>query len=235
MALVTSMKFDDLFIKHGAASFDKQIYLQAMLGKTGWGFDLNTGVLAFRRPHEPPLQLNVQVLGTESQDTHTWLWAWANESAIPPSLVTAALQLKQLGEAEGIAELSTPELPITPLVNPARLALVACGILRGGASFTAPYPNGAAHLLIKDPKYKRSVTRPVQRIVKAFPMFLSKHFVADQRAAFLHYLKFYRLDVLEEGNRVTASMRPSASAIVSLGQQSLTAEFDARNRLLGLK
>ena len=227
--------FSSLFTKHGAASFDKQIYLQAMLGKNGWGFDLNTGVLAFRRPHEAPLQLQVQVLGTESDDTKTWMWAWANDSAMPPSLMTSALQLKQLGEAEGIEELSTPELAITPLVNPARIALVACGILRGGATFRAPYPNGAAHLLIKDPKYKRSVTKPIARIIKAFPMFLSKHFVDDARAAFMHYLKFYRLDVKEEGNHVIASMKASPSSILSLGQQSLTAEFDARNRLVRLQ
>lgn len=226
--------FTDLFTKHGAASYDKQIYLQAMLGKSGWGFDLNTGVLAFRRPHEEPLQLTVQVLGTESEDTRSWLWAWANDSAMPPSLMTSSLQLKQLGEADGIDELSSPELAITPLVNPARIALVACGILRGGATFRALYPHGAAHLLIKDPKYKRSVTRPIQRVVKAFPMFLSKHFVEDQRAAFMHYLKFYRLDVKEEGKSVIASTKAAPGSLLSLGQQSLTAEFDARNRLIGL-
>ena len=226
--------FQDLFTKHGAASYDKQIYLQAMLGKNGWGFDLNISVLAFRRPHEEPLQLGVQVLGTESEDTHSWLWAWANDSGMPLSQMESTLQLKQLGEADGIDELSSPELAITPLVNPARLALVACGILRGAATFRAPYPHGAAHLLIKDPKYKRSVTRPIQRVVKAFPMFLSKHFVEDQRAAFMHYLNFYRLDMKEEGDTVTASMKAAPTGVLLLGQQSLTAEFDARNRLVSL-
>ncbi len=229
-----STSFTDLFLKHGAAAYDKQIYLQAQFGQVGWAFDLNTGVLAFRQPHEGPLQLSVQVLGTESEETQTWLWAWANDSAVPPTLTASALQLRQLGEAQGITEFATPELPITPEVNPARISLVASGILRASAYFRAPYPRGAAYLLIKDSKYKRSVTKPIQRVAKAFPLFLSKHFVSDQRAAFLAYLKFYRLDVVEQANEIIASAKTSRGAL-SLGQQQLVTKFDARNRLVSLK
>jgi hypothetical protein len=229
------MDFTNLFLKHGAAAYDKQIYLQAQFGKTGWGFDLNSGVLAFRRPHEGPLQLHVQVLGTESEDTHTWLWSWANQSQIPPNLITSALQLKQLGEAERVNELSQAELAITPRLNPARISLVASGILRGGAYFRASYPRGAMYLLIKDPKYKRSVTRPIPRVVKAFPLFLSKHFVADQRTAFMAYLKFYRLRVTEEGNRVIAAGSVPRSLRGADTSEQLVAEFDARNRLVSLQ
>lgn len=226
--------FQDLFTRHGAASFDKQIYLQAMLGKLGWGFDLDTGLLAFRRPHDEPLQLMVHVLGTESEDRQSWLWAWANDSQMPPARVALALTLKQLGETEHIAELSAGELAITPLVNPARIALVACGILRGGAAFRAPYPHGAIHLLIKDPRYKRSVSRPIERVIRAFPLFLSKHVVDDQRLSFLSYLRFYRLDIHEEGNIVHASMQLSPRGLPTLGQVALTAEFDTQNRLCSL-
>jgi hypothetical protein len=228
------MTFDDLFLKHGAAAYDKQIYLQAQFGKTGWGFDLNSGVLAFRPPHEQPLQLSVQVIGTESDDTQTWLWAWANDSQIPPDLLTSALQLRQFGEAEHITEFTQSELAITPRVNPACISLVASGILRSSAYFRAPYPRGAMYLLIKDPKYKRSVTRPVARVVKAFPLFLSKHHVADQHAAFMAYLKFYRLRVREEGNSVIAT-GPTPRSLHGAGEpDELVAEFDARNRLTSL-
>jgi hypothetical protein len=228
------MDFATLFLRHGAASHDKQIYLQAMLGKAGWAFDLNSGVLAFRRPHEAPLQLAVQAIGTESEDTGTWLWSWANESALPPSLVASALQLKRLGEVEGIPEFTTSELKIAPTVNPGRISLVASGVLRASAYFRAPYPRGALYLLIKDPKYKRSVTQPVQRVVKAFPLFLARYFVADQRAAFMHYLRFYRLHVREDGRAVRASSAP-AEGLAGRRAQRLVAEFDDANRLAGLR
>jgi len=228
------MDFTDLFIKHGAASYDKQIYLRAMYGKTGWGFDLHTGVLAFRRPHEAPLQLAVEVLGTESEDTNTWQWSWANHG-VPPTLTTSALQLKQLGEAQGIPEFTNAELDIAPEVNPQRIGLISVGVLRANCFFRAPYPRGALYLLVKDPKYKRSVTRPVRRIVRAFPMFLSQHFVADQRAAFMNYLQFYRLSVTEEGNCVKAAGVVLRSIHGEGTPEQLIAEFDDANRLISLQ
>lgn len=228
------MNFADLFLRHGAASYDKQIYLRAMHGKTGWGLDLNAGVLAFRRPHEAPLQLAVEVLGTESEDTNTWLWSWANHG-IPPTLAASALQLKELGEAQGIPEFSQAELDIAPEVNPQRICLVAVGVLRASCFFRAPYPRGALYLLIKDPKYKRSVTHPVRRVVRAFPMFLSRHFVADQRAAFLNYLQFYRLNVSEEGNRVLATGAAPRSIHGFSAPERLVAGFDNANRLTSLQ
>lgn len=228
------MNFADLFIRHGAASYDKQIYLRAMYGKTGWGFDLNTGVLAFRRPHEAPLQLAVEVLGTESEDTNTWLWSWAN-AGVPPTLTASAMQLKQLGEAQGIPEFTKAELDITPAVNPQRIGLVAAGVLRASCFFHAPYPRGALYLLIKDSKYKRSVTRPVRRVVRAFPLFLSRHFVSDQRAAFLNYMQFYRLNVIEEGNRVLAAGAAPRSIHGEGTPEQLVAEFDDANRLMSLQ
>lgn len=228
------MDFTDLFIKHGAASYDKQIYLRAMHGKNGWGFDLNAGVLAFRRPHEAPLQLAVEVLGTESEDTNSWLWSWANHG-VPPTLTALALQIKQLGEAQSIQEFSQAEQDIVPEVNPQRICLVAVGVLRASCFFRAPYPKGALFLLIKDPQYKRSVTHPVRRVVRAFPLFLARHFVADQRAAFMNYLQFYRLNVTEEGNRVLAAGVAPRSIHGMGAPEQLVAEFDDANRLISLQ
>jgi hypothetical protein len=232
-----SDNFDDLFIKHAVASFDKQIYFDAMLGKSGWAFDLNSGVLAFRRPHEEDLQLNVQVIGTESEDSNTWLWAWANmQSHIPDTLLRSALELKALGEAEGIAELTAGELPITPQVNPYRLMLAASGVSRAGCYFSARYPRGALYLLIKDARYKRSVTRPIPRILRVFPMFLSDISIDDQRAAFVHYLHFYRLNVMENGRFVHASSNSAPRTLAGGGTpQQLAAEFDEQNRLVNLQ
>ncbi|MCS6847728.1 MAG: hypothetical protein RMN52_08445 [Anaerolineae bacterium] len=233
---MASKQFEDLFTKHGAASFDKQIYLDAMLGKRGWAFDLNSGVLAFRRPHEENLQLNAQVLGTESADSQTWLWGWANPSGIPDALLKSANELKAFGAAAGAPELITPELPITPEVNPQRIAMIGCGVQRAGCFFRAPYPRGALYLLIKDPRYKRSVTRPIPRILRVFPMFLSDYHVANQRAALLSYLQFYRLDVRDEGRHIVAATKATPRTLLGAeAPQQLVAEFDERDRLIALR
>ncbi len=228
-----SPAFEELFVRHGAASFDKALYQRAMLGKCGWAFDLNSGVLAFRRPHEGVLQLRVQVLGSESEESRTWLWAWANPSAIPPDLLTVVRELRA-AHAE-VPELATPELPITDRVTPERIAMVACGIARAGCVFRAFYPRGALYLLIKDPRYKRSVRRPIARIMRVFPLFIAKHAVADQRAALMHYLRFYRLDVREEGRRVIGTYHAAAQAPLGAAEPlQVVAEFDAAGRLVCL-
>ncbi|BCX05412.1 MAG: hypothetical protein KatS3mg053_3350 [Candidatus Roseilinea sp.] len=233
---MASHTFEELFVKHGAASFDKQLYLDAMLGKCGWAFDLNGGILAFRRPHEDDLQLNVQVLGTESEDSQTWLWGWANPSNIPAALLKSANELRAFGAAADVPELTTPELPITPEVNPQRVAMVACGVQRAGCFFRAPYPRGALYLLIKDPRYKRSVTRPILRILRAFPMFLSDYHVANQRAALLGYLQFYRLEVRNEERCIVAATKAAPRGLLGAGApQQLVAEFDDQDRLIALR
>lgn len=231
------MTFDELYIQHGAASFDKQIYREAMLGRAGWGLDLASGVLAFRRPHEEPLQLQIQALGTESDDSQSWLWAWANTGqGFSQALLQSALELKALGARDGIAELTSAELPLTRAVNGGRISAVASGICRAGCYFRAPYPGGALYLLIRDPRFKRPVSQPIARILRAFPMFLSDSPIAAQRAALLHYLQFYKLDVTESGARLTARSGSVARSVIGAEQPNvLAADFDAAGRLVKME
>ena len=237
-----------LFLQHGAASYDKQLYLQAMLGKARWSFALDEGVLAFVQPHQEPLQLSVQLLGTESAETHTWLWAWANpDSGIHTRLLKSSQDLRAFGEREGVPELHTPQLPLSSQINGGRMAAIACGVARAACFFRVAYPGGLLFMLIKDAAYKRSVMHPLRRIAQVFPRFVAQNEVSDARAAFVSYLQFYRLKVEEDAQRVTAVLgfRPSVSASVTFNpatppvlvthtNQKLVAEFDADHKLIHL-
>jgi hypothetical protein len=231
------MTFEELIIKHGAASFDKQIYLQAMFGKAGWSLDLSTGVLAFRKPHEEPQQLFVQVLGTQSEDSGTWLWAWANQAqTFAPALLGVAEEVRVLGAKLGVAELTQAEIPCTSQVNGDSIAAVASGLSRAGCTFRAAYPRGAMQLVIRDPRFKRPVSQPAPRIVRAFPMFLRANPKIPARPALLAYLQFYRLNVEEQGERVRAwSAGESRNAIGAEAARALVAEFDGAGRLLRIE
>lgn len=220
------MTLDELYLRFCMASYDRQLYLHAMVGKQSWYFELDRGVLQFTQPHQDPLELNVQVIGTESFERRTWLWAWANDaSGIPPGLLKTARDLRALGERDAIAELCTAELPLSRSANGERITAVAAGVGRAGASFRCEYPAGALYVIIKDARLKRVVNKPLERIARVVPRFLTEHWVSDHRTAYLHYLRFYRLDVEESGARVTARHRDFPP---------LTAEFDARRRLVRL-
>lgn len=231
------MAFEEWFIKHGAASYDKQIYFRAMFGKAGWSLDLNTGVLALRRPHEDPQQLYVQVLGTQSDDSGTWLWSWANGAqGFAEPLLAAAREVRAFGERAGVREFVEAEVACTSTLDGERIAAVASGICRAGCTFRAPYPRGALQLLVRDPRFKRPVSQPIPRIVRAFPLFLKAHPDVPARPAFLSYLEFYRLRIEERGERVVASTTAtSRNAIGAEAATALTAAFTADGSLNELR
>ncbi len=227
------MIFEELFIKHGAASFDKQIYFDAIYGKAHWALDLSTGVLALTRPHEEPVQLFVQVLGTESEDSGTWLWAWANnDQKFSRPLLQSALELRDIGNTDKVAELTAAELACGRWVNSQTLSAVASGLCRAGCTFRAPYPRGALHLIIRDPRFKRPVSQPIPRILRAFPMFLKRYPLRRQREALLHYLEFYRLEIeTQPGTIIARATTQSRNSIGLAPANALIAEFSPAGAL----
>lgn len=221
------MSFDALHVHHAVASFDKQIYLAAMFGKQRWSFDAARGVLIFEGAHAERTELAVQVLGTESDEDASWRWAWAQaDSALASRLLTDAQMLRALGEREAIPELRDAETPLRLGFDGATLAAVASGVCRAGCFFRAPYPGGALFLLVRDGHFRRFVTRPLPRIRRIFPMFLSDHRVPDARAHYLPYLAFYRLAVTETANTVEARHGEA---------DPLVATFDAAGQLKALR
>jgi hypothetical protein len=58
--------FADLFLKHAAASFDKQLYLGDLFRNHEVQFNLRTGTITFNESLS-----STQILGTESEATDT--------------------------------------------------------------------------------------------------------------------------------------------------------------------
>ena len=105
---------------------------------------MQAGLLKFETFQTP-----VQVLGTVSEYSHTWLWSWANsESNIPDGLLTAALQLQEKGRALELSELVEPEFDVDPFHKGHALAMAATGVLGAAAYYRGPYEGGAVFLLI---------------------------------------------------------------------------------------
>jgi hypothetical protein len=141
--------FHELFSRYIAVSFGKQLHLAELVGSSNWHFDLSSGLLSFGNEY----RWQVQVLGSEAEESQTWLWAWANEaSGIPTALLGSALTLRMLGESHGIAELVEPEVPFGE-VNGHLLAMIGSGVCRADAYYRCPYQGGAAFVLIKDENF----------------------------------------------------------------------------------
>lgn len=211
-----------MFHLHVAASFDKQLQLADLIGKRDWSFNKEAGLLSFGEP----FQWHVQILGTESEQANTWLWAWANKASnIPPQLLEAGLAMKELGEEHRIAELTTPELRLGS-VNGHILSLIASGVCNANGYYRGPYPGGAAFFLIEDESFPKRDVSPPARTVSVFPQLISALEIPNHKLAFLGYVEHYGLAAEEEGNKVVVKEN---------GKPVLTASFDAQNRLTTLK
>lgn len=60
-----------LFNNHLPFAFDRQSLLADLIGDLPWAYDLQTGKLSFG----DRFAWQVEVLGTESEESGTWLWA----------------------------------------------------------------------------------------------------------------------------------------------------------------
>ena len=80
-----SAGFRKLLGQHAAASFEKQQQF-AEIGSGAWQMDLETQVLEI----EGAFQTRIDLLGSVSTVSNTWLWAWANKSLGAPDAAVAS-------------------------------------------------------------------------------------------------------------------------------------------------
>ncbi|MEU4788814.1 DUF6882 domain-containing protein [Micromonospora tulbaghiae] len=208
--------FDRLFAEHVGTGLARQLALADLLGERDWQLDLPDGTATFGND----LRYRIQLLGTESHDDGTWLWAWANEASnLPPALLHLAGWLREYGHRQGVAELTAPTFPLQR-ADGHRLALLASG-LTGRCYYRGPYDGGAVFFHLDDaPPQITAPVRPervltvLTQVLQSFPV---EHRVAVE--SFLHQ-QGWRLD--RAPTSVTAQDR---------GGSVLRVDFDAMGRV----
>jgi len=149
------LTFDRLFAEHVGTGVARQLALGDLIGKRGWELDLTSGTVMFG----DDLRYQIQLLGTESHDDGSWLWAWANEASdFPPAVLQLCGWLREYGRGHGVAELTEPTFPLQR-ADGHRLALVASG-LTGRCYFRGPYSGGAVFFHLDDAPPQ--ITAPVR-------------------------------------------------------------------------
>ncbi len=134
--------FQKLLSEHIAFSIAKQQALGKLLGEHTWGVDLNKGVVDFGEERIFPIQM----LGTESHLSKTWLWAWANtESNIPPDILNSANKLKEID----LEIFKKSESPIEE-TTAHQLCMIASGVCNADAYYLGGYEGGTVAFLVYD-------------------------------------------------------------------------------------
>ena len=212
-------KFQDLLSQHAASSLLKQQALGDFLGNHNWNIDMGAGTVDFGGGRVYP----IQIVGTESEHSGTWLWAWANEkSGIPPQLLTCVGALRALGEKEHIEELTQPELELNG-VNGHLLTMTAAGVCGADAYYRGPYEGGAVFFLIQQsPLQKQPAVSPV-KLVNLMSSVISQ-FPVDHRRMAESFLE-------QQGYVLTQS---EGKTVASLENNEVTVSFDGVGRMSNL-
>lgn len=217
--------FQSLLDRYAAASLDKQYRLQAHLERAApgadWLLDIPSASLSFGEAVRVPVQL----LGTESEQDGTWLWAWANQSVDNSGgILGIAEQLRAYGEQYQVPEFTQAELPLGE-INGFLLSMVAAGLFSADALYRGPYEGGAAFMLLTLPEIHAQSNQTPLHVIRVFTEAIQM-VPLNHRPALLGYLECKGYSVTEAPGRLQA---------VSPTGEPLEADFDAQGRVTDLR
>ena len=133
-------KWNDVF----SANLGKIMAIQTACAKyvvknRNWNVDFDRGIISFGEDEYP-----LQFLGSESNSSNTWLWAWENINGFDENIISLAREIKAKGEKLNLEALTTAEIEITDELNGHILSIVACGLAdKKYCYYRGPHSGGA--------------------------------------------------------------------------------------------
>jgi hypothetical protein len=211
---------EELMEQFGAIGLEKQSYVADIVGNNSWNFDMGSGTIKFGQD----LTFPIQILGTISHSSQTWLWAWANDkSGIPQHLTEESRKMKEYGDKNGIQLLSDSKSP-ADIDDLHMLGCIASGIFQSSCYYIADYGQGAMLVTIKAEEFDKIKKDNHLKTLTIFPQLTSSFEINNHKKAFKNYLMLKGYSVSGEGTTVKGSKNGNV----------ITGQFDDSNRLTSL-
>ncbi len=201
------------FERFALAAAEKQDRLNAFLGEHSVELDLDAGSARF----SSGIDLPFQVIGTESENSLTWLWAWAEEQTeIPDHLLHRARELREWGIREKVEEFALPSVDLDR-ADGTLLSLISMEICGASGYYRDHYEGGNLFLLLSAAPVERGPAFDRFRFVRALGN-LASRYDFDLRKAMLSYFAVRKLPCTETGGGISAELENG---------ERVLAEFDA--------
>ncbi len=209
----------ELLERYGGIALEKQLHLGEIIGDNNWNVDMTAGEISFGEGLVYPMQ----VLGTFSHSSETWLWAWANtKSGMPAAIMQQALQLKAYGVENGIELLSIDSFDFAKH-DLHVIGIIASGMFNASGYYIADYGQGTMVVTIKSDHIDNKKKDNHISILTVFPQLISQ-FEMNHKNALLNYFRAKGYAVVIDGNKL----------IGSKNDQHITGQFDEQYRLISL-
>lgn len=211
---------NEYFEQCALLSLEKQQKFDRLIGEHFAEFDLDAGILKIDHDHAFPFQ----VLGTQSDNTLTWLWAWSEAHAdVQPDQITAALQLKEWGLKNGIEEFCIPEVDIER-ADGMKISLIAAEVCKASCYYGDAYEGGSVFVLLSGASIDRQPPFELSGFLRAFTDLASRYDV-NHRNALLAYLRIKGLPFVEDGAMIAGKLESG---------EELRMEFSANGGIVSL-
>jgi hypothetical protein len=218
--------FQTLLEQYALLSLEKQDKLDLLLDEHAHELDLDTGTIRFNAGIEFPFQ----VLGTESDNTLTWLWSWAEEQTeVPDNLISSALGLRDWGEREHISEFTLPSLDIDRADGLA-ISLVASQISQANCFYQDRYEGGSLFLLLFDRRIDEQPAFDRTRLFHHF-FYLIQRYELNHRNLLLSYLRTKDLSPVVQGAFITCELATGERVLAEFDDQGSIVSEDVRGAI----
>jgi len=192
---------NEYFEQCALLSLEKQEKFDRLTGEHFAEFDLDAGILKINND----LALPFQVLGTQSDNTLTWLWAWSEEHAdVQPDQITAALQLKEWGLKNNIEEFCIPEVDIER-ADGMKISLIAAEVCKASCYYRDAYEGGSAYVLLSGAGIDRQPPFELSGFLRAFTDLASRYDL-NHRNMVQFYLRKKGLPFVEDGAMIIGKL-----------------------------
>ena len=213
-------RIKEYFEQYALVSLEKQEKFDRLVGEHFAEFDIDAGILKI--DHE--LALPFQVLGTQSDNTLTWLWAWSEEHAdVQPDLTTAATQLKEWGLENGIEEFCVPEVDIER-ADGMMISLIAAEVCKASCYYRDSYEGGAVFVLLSGAGIDRQPPFELSGFLRSFTDLASRYDL-NHRNVVRSYLRMKGLPLVEDGAMIIGKLESG---------EEIRMEFDGSGGILSL-
>ena len=204
------------FETYALLSLEKQDKFGFLVGDLFPEIDLDAGMFRVEG-----MEYAFQVLGTESHNTLTWLWAWADEQTeVTDELLHASRQIRDWGAREGIREFTSPSIDLNA-VDGTALSLISVGVSASSCYYRDAYEGGAAFLLLSDRAIDARPSFDSARLSRRYLDLLSRYDL-DHRNTLLSYFRGKAFSPDESGSEITCELDSG---------ETVHAVFEATGRL----
>ena len=214
--MTASPPFRTSFEQYALLGLEKQNRFNSLILDQTHELDLDFGRIRFSS-----MDIPMQVLGTESDNTFTWLWSWAEEhTEVPEQLLEASRRLHSWGDKERIPEFSSPSLDLETADGHA-ISLIAAQMCNASCYFRDVYEGGSAFVLLFEKAIDNQPSFDRAGLVRQLAN-LASRYTLNHRNALLWYCKLKKLPFAEHNAILSVELDT---------RERLITEFDANGLL----